>query len=198
MKQLFLNSTLNFITKYNKNYSNDELDKLRYGLEGIYLSITKLVVIFLIAIILNITWELIVLLVAFNFIRYPAFGFHANSSIECLIFSTLIFIGFPILSINVELILPIQITLVMLCILSYIIYAPADTVKRPQRVKSIRLKRKIASIVIGIAMSIAVFLVQDNLYSNLILFGMVIETIMILPITYKAFGQTYANYKKYE
>ena len=49
MKDRYLKLTISFITKYH-TYDDDELDKLRYGLEGIYLSVTKLIIITLIAI----------------------------------------------------------------------------------------------------------------------------------------------------
>ena len=48
MKELFLKTTIDYITKY-KNYSNDEIEKLQYGLEGIYLTVTKIVFVLLIS-----------------------------------------------------------------------------------------------------------------------------------------------------
>ena len=43
MKDRYLKLTTSFITKYHA-YDDEELDKLRYGLEGIYLSVTKLII----------------------------------------------------------------------------------------------------------------------------------------------------------
>ena len=65
MKDRYLKLTTSFITKYH-TYDDDELDKLRYGLEGIYLSVTKLIIITLIAIIIGIIKEFILLLIFFN------------------------------------------------------------------------------------------------------------------------------------
>lgn len=62
MKDRYLKLTTSFITKYHA-YDDDELDKLRYGLEGIYLSVTKLIIITLIAIIIGIIKEFILLLI---------------------------------------------------------------------------------------------------------------------------------------
>ncbi len=197
MKQMFLKGSMSFITKYN-DYSDKDLERMRYGLEGLYLTITKLVIILGISFILGITKELIILLVAFNIIRYPAFGFHADSSLQCLIFSTIIFISFPLLATIITLSLPIHITLVSLCMIAYLVYAPADTIKRPQTVKSIRIKRKIGSLVCGAVLTILSFVITDTVLQNLVVFGMIIEVLMILPITYKLFGQPYNNYKKYQ
>ncbi len=198
MKQLFLNGTIRFITKYNDSYTEKDIERMRYGLEGLYLSITKLIIILGIALILGIAKELIILLVLFNIIRYPAFGFHADSSLQCLLFSTIIFISFPLLATVVNLSLPVHIILISLCMLAYLIYAPADTVKRPQPVKSIRMKRKIGTLICATVLTILSFMVSDNIIQNLIVFAMLIEVLMILPITYKVFGQPYANYKQYQ
>ena len=65
MKDRYLKLTTSFITKYH-TYDDDELDKLRYGLEGIYLSVTKLIIITLIAIIIGIIKEFILLLIFCN------------------------------------------------------------------------------------------------------------------------------------
>ena len=78
MKTLFLDSTLSFITKY-KNYTDEEVSELRYGLEGIYLTITKLVIVVALAIILNIFKQVVSLLILFNIIRYlHSYLFHNN------------------------------------------------------------------------------------------------------------------------
>ena len=78
MKEVFLTNSVKFITKYNKNYSEDDLDKIKYGLEGLYLTFTKLVIIALISLILGIFKEVVLVLIFLNIIRYPAFGVHAD------------------------------------------------------------------------------------------------------------------------
>lgn len=85
MKKKFLDSTIGFVKKYNI-YSEKEEMMLRYGLEGLYLTITKLIVILLLALILGILKEVIYIIIIFNIIRYFGFGFHAEKSYQCLIF----------------------------------------------------------------------------------------------------------------
>ena len=53
MKEVFLNKSLNFILKNNNSYTEDEIEKIKYGLEGLYLTITKLIIILILAWILN-------------------------------------------------------------------------------------------------------------------------------------------------
>ena len=92
MKEKFLNSSMNLITK-NKNYSNDEIEMIKYGLEAIYLTASKLIIIFGLAYYLDILIEVFLLSIFFNIIRSNSFGLHASKSIYCLISSTTFFVG---------------------------------------------------------------------------------------------------------
>ena len=98
MKKLFLNYSMCNIKKYFPDYSDEKLLEIRYGLEGIYLSFTKLIVISAITILLNLFYEMIIMMIVFNILRATGFGIHAKKSIDCWISSTLIFIIFPLLS----------------------------------------------------------------------------------------------------
>ena len=131
MKKKILDSIRKSIVKQYPNYDKDKIDEIMYGLEGIYLTITKTIIIFIIAFILGIQKELLFLLLAFNFIRLFAFGMHANNSITCLIFSSSLFLGgsAAIKYININ-----NYILYFLFLISFIlicIFAPSDTVKRP-------------------------------------------------------------------
>ena len=51
MKQKFLSSSINFIIKHNGEYdTKEEIEKLQYGLEGIYLTLTKTILIIILSI----------------------------------------------------------------------------------------------------------------------------------------------------
>ena len=127
MKSLFLNSSINFLKKYN-DYSDDDIEKLEYGLEGLYLTITKLVVIFIASLILGIFKEVIEILIAFNIIRYFGFGVHAGKSSQCLITSLILFVIIPYVFLNITITKNIFLILGIIEIVSFIIFAPADTV----------------------------------------------------------------------
>jgi len=79
-----------------------------------------------------------------------------------------------------------------------IIYAPADTEKRPLINKKKRLRWKILSIIIAIILSVCIILFDQNKLSNYMLIGFIEAVLMILPITYKLFGLPYNNYKTYK
>ena len=93
MKNYFLKKIRKEIVKQYPKYSKDKVDEIMYGVEGIYLTITKTIIISLIALILGVFNELIFLLISFNFIRLFAFGMHANKSWICLLFSSTLFLG---------------------------------------------------------------------------------------------------------
>ena len=196
MKKYFVNWCMNIIQSNNKDLSQKEIDKMRYGLEGLYLNITKIILILIISLILRIFKETIILLLIFNVIRFFAFGVHAKRSIDCLISSSLFFLGFPILCIKLNIPDLIKIISFIPILLLIIIYAPSDTVKRPLRNKKKRIFYKTCSIIIAIIYMILSIIIRDNTLSNCFFFALVIQVIVILPITYKVFGVPYNNHKE--
>lgn len=197
MKKLFLKKIRTAIKKQYPNYNDDKIDEIMYGIEGLYLTFTKTVVICIIALILGILKELICLLVSFNFIRFFAFGMHASKSSICLIFSSLVFIIFSILCKYIVLPKYLLYILYLLALVIISIYAPADTVKRPLIKRKKRIKFKILSIMVVIIYFILTLIFKNNLLINSLIFGLLIECILINPITYKAFKMPYKNYITY-
>ena len=195
MKEKFVNGCINIIQSNNDNLSTRNIDKMKYGLEGLYLTITKIIFIFIISILLNIFKETLLLLIIFNGIRYTAFGVHAKRSIDCFISSTLFFIGFPILCIKLNIPDMVKLISFIPILLLISIYAPSDTVKRPLNNKKKRIIYKIASIIISIIYIILSIIIKDNTLSNCFLFALVIQVIVILPITYRIFKVPYNNHK---
>ena len=195
MKKRFLNSCISLITKYN-NYSKRDIQKLEYGLEGLYLTFTKMIIIFVLALILGIFKEVIIVLILFNIIRYTGFGFHAEKSWQCLIISTFNFILIPWIFLNVKLSNVLVLSIAVICIFSYMLFAPADTVKRPLPNKKKRIIRKIITVIIGIIYTLLIILLANSYYTALIISSMVVLTIVINPLIYMIFRQPYNNYKK--
>lgn len=196
MKKKFLNSSMELITK-NKQYTQDEIDIMAYGLETIYLTVTKLVVIFLTAYVLGIFKEMILLLLTYNIIRSQAFGIHASKSIYCLISSLIMFIGGALIC--KYCVIPFEIILCasIICNICLLLYAPADTYKRPLVNSKKRKRFKYVSFALGIIYTILIVLFRDYSIVNYLLFGMIEAILMILPVTYKIFNLPYNNYKNY-
>lgn len=194
MKSIFMNRTLSFVTKY-RNYSNEEIEKLKYGLEGIYLTLTKLIIIIVLSFILNIFKEIVFLLILFNIIRYFGFGVHARKSNECLITSIILFIILPFLFLNFNILKEISFVLSVLSIISFIFFAPADTIKRPFKNKRKRTIRKILTIIVGIAYLLIGCFINNKDLSTLFFLAIITQAIVVNPITYKLMKQPYRNYK---
>lgn len=197
MKNYFLKKIRKEIIKQYPKYSKDKVDEIMYGVEGIYLTITKTIIISLIALILGVFKELIFLLISFNFIRLFAFGMHANKSWICLLFSSTLFLGGAYLCKILVIPKNILITLFLIVLLIISIYAPSDTVKRPLIKKKRRIIFKILSIAVAIIYFILTLIIKNNLFINAIIIGLIIECILILPTTYMIFKMPYKNYKSY-
>lgn len=198
MKKLIINKCMELVTTYNKDLSQRDIDKIKYGLEGLYLTITKLIFIIIVSIILGIWKETLLLILIFNGIRLTSFGVHAKRSIDCLISSTLFFILFPIICIKLSIPLIVKVILFIPLTVLIGIFAPADTEKRPLINKKKRKIYKMLSIMISMIYMTIAIVIKNNTLSNCFIFAIVIQIIIMLPITYKLFGVSYNNYKTYE
>lgn len=197
MKARFMNNTIAFLQKYN-TYSKEDIEKLEYGLEGIYLTLTKLIILFFIATSLGVVKEFITLLLLFNIIRYTGFGFHAEKSYQCLIISSFCFLIIPIFFINIVLSKVIYIAICIFCIINFLLFAPADTIKRPLPNKKKRIIRKITTTIIGLIYSILSIVFYNHWISAILISALIIQVIVINPLTYKILKQPYNNYKNYK
>ena len=194
MKDKFLDSSIIFIKKYG-NYDEKDIKKLRYGLEGLYLTWTKVIIITLIALLLGIIKEVFIILILFNFLRYFGFGFHAEKSSHCLILSTIMFVIIPYIFLNFTITTEVFLLISVFCIMLISIYSPADTIKRPLKNKKKRIIRKILNLIVAILYVVIGLILNDHYINTLILISLIIEVFVIIPTTYKVFKQPYNNYK---
>ena len=122
MKKRFLEFSMNNIKKKYPNYDEDKLDEIAYGLEAIYLTFTKTIIIFALAFILGIFKDMLLLLIFYNIIRTTAFGMHAKKSIHCLIISSIMFIGGGLLCkyVDINIYVKLIISLIsFICLIKY-------------------------------------------------------------------------------
>lgn len=197
MKEKFLNNSTNRIKKKYPEYSEEKLEEIAYGLEAIYLTLTKTVFIFIVAIILHIFKEMFILMVLYNILRTTAFGMHAKKSWHCLIISTIMFIGGALIIKYVDINIYIKLIISFISFIFMIMYAPADTYKRPLINKKKRRIYKILSIIISSIYIILIITLKSNIISNYLMLGLLESTLMIHPLTYRMFHLPYANYKTY-
>lgn len=197
MKEVIINNIMLNI-KNNKDYTDQKLNEIKYGLEALYLTTTKISVIYIIAIILNSYKELTLIFLLYGTLRLTGFGIHAKSSKECWISSLLIFVPIPYLLKIIFIPKYINIILSIIGTILLLIYSPADTEKRPLIHKKKRIIYKILTTTISTIYTILNIITKDNILSNIITFSILLEAIIVLPISYKLFGLKYNNYLNYK
>ena len=195
MKEKFIVSVVS-LAKRNKEYTDEDVAIMRYALEGIYLTFTKILVITLIAWLLGVFKEYIWFVLIYTPIRSVSFGWHANTTKECWLVSILAFILVPY-TFNIITINKItKIILLTFSILVFALYSPADTKKRPIVNKRRRLMFKVVSLIITFGYSYY-SLYHSNLVSNLMIASLLYQSILISPLIYKISHQEFNNYKAY-
>lgn len=197
MKKKFLNNSINAIKKYYPEYDEEKLEIIEYGLEGIYLTITKLIIIFGLSYYLGILLEVFLLTLSYNLIRFTAFGLHATKSIYCLISSLTMFVGGTLIVLYVTIPFIVKFIISVICVYFIFKYAPADTEKRPIVSPKRRKIFKTISTITGIIFTILIIVFNKHILSNYLLIGMIEAVIMIHPTVYKIFKLPYDNYKNY-
>ena len=197
LKRKILKALMSNIKKNKPDLNEEQLEIIEYGLEGLYLTIIKIIIILLLAIVLDILKETVLMIIFYNVTRFFTFGLHAKTSTACLITSLLLFIGGTYLATYLQIPLIVKIILSIICLILICIYAPADTEKRPLINPKKRKRFKIQSIIISIIMGTLIIYLNDSYISNFMVIGQLEAVIMILPITYKAFDLPYNNYKSY-
>ena len=196
MKKIVMDYTMNLIKK-NGDFNEEKLAIIKYGLEGLYLTITKIIIIFLLAYVLNTFKEVIIFLLIYNVIRTTSFGLHATKSWICLLSSTLIFIGVPFICKYIYLTKYFKVALGLILILFIYKNSPADTHKRPIVNPKRRMFFKYISTFIAIIFIYCSILIDNNFISNCFILSLLVQSFMISPSIYKLFKLPYNNYLTY-
>lgn len=197
MKEVFLERSLQLLNK-EYNYQGDDLDRVKYGLEVIYISITKMFVILLVSIIFKAFKETLLMIIFVNGLRTFAYGIHAKKSWHCYISSIICFVLSPMLFKYIEINTIQKILISIICFISYVVFAPADTHKRPLINKEHRKKLKINTLIVCSIYIAIIFISKNTLINNMIILSMVTEVFVINPIIYKIFDMPYNNYMTYQ
>lgn len=197
MREKFLKSTMKSIANKYPDYDKDRLEIIEYGLESLYIMITKTIVISLIALLLNVFKEMLIIMILYNIIRTTAFGMHAKESWQCYIISITLFIGGALLFKYINVSFYANALIGATSYIFLVIYAPADTYKRPLVNAK---KRKIYKIITVINSSIFLILIivfKNSNISTALSLGLLDSMLMIHPLTYRMFHLPYNNYKTY-
>ncbi|MBQ9833570.1 MAG: accessory gene regulator B family protein [Bacilli bacterium] len=197
MKEQIINNTINLINR-NKVCSDTDLKIYRYGMECIYTLITKTLVVFLISIIIGTTKEFLLLLIFYALLRSYAFGIHASSNIACWISTITIYIGGSIFIKYLTIPKSILAITWMVTAIFFILWAPADTPKRPILKVKKRRKLKIKSLIVIAIYYLLIYFINNQTILNALFLSMVLEGSCICPLLYKILKTPFNNYINYK
>ena len=193
----FADKLMPFLEKHNK-YTDKERIVVHYGLETLYVNISKAIIITIFSLFLGITLEMYCFIFVYGLLRTYMGGIHLKTSLGCTVYSGTIFIISTILSLNLDIFLQIGIFIILIGLFIAYKYSPADTSRKPILNKDLRKRRKKISCML-ISIYLIIYILNINsILNNFIVFAVLINSILIHPITYKLMKQNYNNYLVYE
>ncbi len=180
---------------------DERAEVINYGLQLIIGEIPKFIIMLILALILNII-ELTVLSVLFILpYKMVSGGVHLKTHLGCIFFTNLFYVGNAFLSKSIILeplyikylvILLVWIFGIIMCFL----YAPADTEAVPiLRKKERRIKKILSYVFLTLSLIIAA-IIKNSTISNLLIFGVLFQTIIITRFVYKISNNKY-GYEEY-
>lgn len=179
---------------------DERAEVINYGLQILIGEIPKFFIIILISYVLGVLELTLLTLLLIIPYRTVAGGTHLKTHIGCLICTTLFYTGTAFLSKSI--IIPFNIKIIstlviwIFSIFMIKLYAPADTEDVPILRKKERKIKKILSYIIATINLSLVLIIKNEIISNILLFGTLIETIFITRIIYKLTNNKY-GYEEY-
>lgn len=189
------------IRKKMPEIDNERAEIIQYGIQLIIGEMPKLILIVGLAFILKIGWLLLFTYCALLPYRICSGGFHCKTHIGCFITTCTMYYG--IIYISKYLILQSSLKYLIVLLAAFFgmiiisLYAPADTENVPILSKKERKKKKILSYVFLVINLIISLILKDNVISNILLFGTLIQTCTITRIAYKLSNNKY-GYEIYQ
>ena len=196
MREAFANKNLEYVCKYKECSELDKI-KIKYGMEVLYTIITKTIGILLISLILKTFKETIVLMLLYATLRLFAHGIHAHKSSQCWVASILCYGILPLLIKHFVIPLKCIIVFWIFAFICFLIWAPADTPKKPLINKKKRIFCKISTLISSIVLLTITITSNNNLLNNSIFYSLIMNIIAINPLTYKLFNIPFNNYKNF-
>ena len=189
MIEAICNSLTRKIIESVEGYDETKADEINFGLQLIIGEIPKFFITIFLAIILHLVELTILSFIIILPYRVFSGGFHLKTHLGCIIATNAMYIGTPYLASVLNFSDNIRYFLIAITfIFSFTMiakYAPADTENVPVLQKKERKKRKIISFIIaGIELIIAIFIPYKEI-SNIIIFGILIQTMTITKLAYR-------------
>lgn len=171
---------------------DERAEVIKYGLELLIGEVPKTFVFLVIAWVLGIFKYSIISLIIILPYRIFSGGVHLKTHIGCMIGTTVFYCGnayisklisFP----NVVSKLIFSILVLIFALVMITLYAPADTENVPILRKKDRKVKKICSYITVIVMTIIAFFIKNQIISNMIIIGILLQSVMITKFAYNIF-----------
>lgn len=189
------NYLTNKIRKQIPEFTDEKAEEINYGLQLLIGELPKTFIFILISILLGVFKEFLITIIVIFPYRAFSGGFHLKTHLGCILGTSMFYCGiayiskFSLFSYNTKYILTILIWIfgILMCKL----YAPADTENVPiLRKKERKTKRILSYIVLTITIIIGV-VIKNNTISNIIILGMLVQSIMISKLAYRITNNKY-------
>lgn len=191
----------NRIRKEMPEVDDEKAEIIFYGLQNILGEIPKTILLFLMATVLGILKETVITFILIMPYRSASGGFHLKSHMGCILGTSLYYFGIVLLSKYVVFSQMIKyVTIFLIWIFGMIMikkYAPADTENVPILSKRIRRKNQILAYVFFTIGLIISGVLNNNIVSNILIFGNLIQTLTITKLAYRLTKNKY-GYEVYQ
>ncbi|NLW24475.1 MAG: accessory gene regulator B family protein [Clostridia bacterium] len=168
------------------NYNEKKEEIIIYAIETLLLSIVNIISILAIASIFDALLPAFIAVVFGGALRKVSGGAHFDSSLACLVFGTFVYTLIGVLSKKISIYgfdnVYLFITVLFICLMIVAILAPVDSPAKPIHSKSFKKKLKTVSIVIVLISLVIVYFAKNNLIQLSIVFGILYQTLTLLPI----------------
>lgn len=180
---------------------DEKAEVILYGIQLIIGEIPKIFIIFGLSILFGIGWYMLFAYIVMIPYRAVSGGFHLKTHIGCIIGTSIfyfenIFLSKALMLQDMQKYILIGITFIF-GVIMISLYAPADTENLPILSKKERKIKKILSYIILTVTLITTFSIKDNVISNILIFGTLLQTITITRIAYKITNNKY-GYETYK
>ena len=177
------------IQKEMPDIDEEKAEVINYGLQNIIGEIPKIFLLFFISWLLGILKEVLIMFVILLPYRGASGGFHLKTHIGCIVGTSLFYCGIAFFSKNIVIGETIKYLLVavgwIFGMVMIRLYAPADTENVPILSKKERKKKQIMSYLTFTIGMIASLIIKNDVISNILIFGNLVQTLNITKLAYK-------------
>lgn len=201
MIEKICNSLTNRIKKEMPEIDDERAEIINYGLQLVIGEIPKTFILILIAWVLGVLKLTVLALLLIIPYRTVSGGVHLKTHIGCIIATTIMYTGTAVISNYMvwNIIYLKYIAIFAIWIFSIImikLYAPADTEEVPILRKKERKIKKYLSYIFMTIMLVVSLVIKNNVVSNILIFGTLLQTISITRFIYNITNNKY-GYEEY-